>query len=58
MHIAALTRLGPSTVDFSVGCALMAFEEPYPKYGSAYVDFAEGHGVGIDGCTVEEAADF
>ena len=48
-------RLGPSTFDFSVGYALMAFEELYPKYGSAYVDLAAGHGVGIDGCSVEEA---
>ena len=48
-------RLGPSTFDFSVGYALMAFEELYPKYGSVYVDLATGRGVGIDGCSVEEA---
>ena len=46
-------RLGPSTFDFSVGYALMAFEELYPKYGAAYVDLANGRGVGIDGVSVE-----
>ena len=33
----------------------MAFEELYPKYGSVYVDLAAGRGVGIDGCSVEDA---
>lgn len=47
-------RLGPSTFDFSVGYALMAFEELHPRYGSAYLDLAAGLGVGIDGCSVEE----
>lgn len=48
-------RLGPSTFDFSVGYALMAFEEIYPKYGSVFVDLAAGTAVGIDGCTVQPA---
>ena len=48
-------RLGPSTFDFSVGYALMAFEELHQKYGSAYVNLQAGHGVGIDGCSVGEA---
>lgn len=34
----------------------MAFEELYPKYGLAYVDLQAGRGVGIDGCSVEQAA--
>lgn len=49
-------RLGPSTFDFSVGYSLVAFEELYPKYGSAYVDIAAGYGVGIDGCSVEKVS--
>jgi hypothetical protein len=48
-------RLGPSTFDFSVGYALMAYEELQPKYGQVYVDLAAAHGVGIDGCSVEHA---
>ena len=54
-HRGSDARLGPSTFDFSVGYALMAFEELHAKYGSAYVDLAAGYGVGIDGCSVEEA---
>lgn len=46
-------RLGPSTFDFSVGYALMAFEELVPRYGSAVVDPENGRGVGIDGCSVQ-----
>lgn len=46
-------RLGPSTFDFSVGYALMAFEELVPRYGSAVVDLENGRGVGIDGCSVD-----
>jgi hypothetical protein len=48
-------RLGPSTFDFSVGYALMAYEEFHLKYGQAYVDLAGAQGVGIDGCSVERA---
>ena len=48
-------RLGPSTFDFSVGYALMAFEELHPRYGTVYVDLEGGNGVGIDGCIVERA---
>ncbi|MCL4761904.1 MAG: hypothetical protein KJ018_09025 [Burkholderiales bacterium] len=46
-------RLGPSTFDFSVGYALMAFEELVPRYGSAVLDLENNRGVGIDGCSVE-----
>lgn len=45
-------RLGPSTFDFSVGYALMAFEELHAKYGSAYLDIVAGTAVGIDGCVI------
>jgi hypothetical protein len=46
-------RLGPSCFDFSIGYALGAFNELWPRLGSAYLDLAAGRGVGIDGCVVK-----
>lgn len=45
-------RLGPSTFDFSVGYALMAYEELHLVYGAAYLNLETGVNVGIDGCSV------
>jgi hypothetical protein len=45
-------RLGPSTFDFSIGYALMAHEDLYLRFGSAYLDADKGRGIGIDGCLV------
>ncbi|MBV9593480.1 MAG: hypothetical protein JO147_06780, partial [Actinobacteria bacterium] len=45
-------RLGPSTFDFSVGYALVAFEELVARYGTAHIDATARQGVGIDGVTV------
>lgn len=49
-------RLGPSTFDFSVGYALMAFEELFPKYGSVFVDLGAKQGIGIDGYSIRSLA--
>ncbi|WP_312419356.1 hypothetical protein [Shinella sp.] len=49
-------RLGPSTFDFSIGYALMAYEEIHINYGAAYVDKERGHKIGIDGCSVDLGA--
>lgn len=46
-------RLGPSCFDFSIGYALVAFNELWSKLGSAYVDLGAGRGFGVDGCAVE-----
>ena len=48
-------RLGPSSFDFSVGYALMANEDLYLRFGSAFLDVDSGHGIGIDGCVVSPA---
>jgi hypothetical protein len=45
-------RLGPSCFDFSFGYALGAFNELWPRLGSAYLDLEGRQGVGVDGCTV------
>jgi hypothetical protein len=47
-------RLGPSTFDFSVGYALVAYEELYRRYGAAYVNLHTGVNIGIDACVVED----
>lgn len=49
-------RLGPSCFDFSVGYALMAYEELFAKFGAAFVDLDAGLGTGIDGCSVRSVA--
>jgi hypothetical protein len=46
-------RLGPSCFDFSVGYALVAFNELWARYGSVFVDAAREAGVGVDGCSVK-----
>jgi hypothetical protein len=43
-------RLGPSCYDFSVGYALVAYEELHRHIGSAFIDVVSGSSVGIDGC--------
>jgi len=47
-------RLGPSCFDFSVGYALGAFSELWPRLGSAYLDLERGVGIGVDGVTVDQ----
>jgi hypothetical protein len=49
-------RLGPSTYDFSVGYAFVAFEELVRRYGAVHVDAAARRGVGIDGATVADVS--
>lgn len=49
-------RLGPSCFDFSVGYALVAFNELWARLGSAYVDLETGRGFGVDGCVVKQVA--
>ena len=47
-------RLGPACFDFSSWYSIAAFNELWPRLGSAYIDLKTSHGFGVDGCVIKQ----